>query len=233
MKAPAYTIPGAPTPTGQPAPFVGPYEWDQPNAQAAYQSALAQIAGQRQQLYHGYGVTDQGQLDVVGNPYGYMENLAQANAIGAQGAESQARQRGLGTQGLGAQGVTAAQEQGQAQTGQALDALLKGNSDLANAQSGALDTLNQRLFQDKLSEDTYAQEHNLFTTAAPQRSAAQVQNMVAAMYKAWQAAYGKGANAKNRGGVTFQQRLGQIGAPLLYDPTGAFMVGGKSFGGGP
>lgn len=229
--APTYTLPTAPTPTGQPAPFVGPYEWDQPNAQAAYESALAQIGQQRQTLYHNYGVDSSGALDMQNNPYGYMEQLAQANAANVDQAGASARHRGLAGSGLEAQGERFAQEQAGAQTQGAVDALLQGTNQLGTAESGALDTLNQRLFQDKLAEDEYAQSHNLFTTAAPTRSAAQVEALAQRMYAAWRSAYGdKSHVGKNAKGMTFQQRLNALQAQL-YDPSATWRVGGQSFGG--
>lgn len=231
-----YTIPTYTAPPPGPMP-AGPYAGDKPMADQAWANTMAQIGEQRRELYHNYGTNDQGQIDIAGNPYGLYANLMTQGAQMGDQAGAAFRHRGLTGSGLAASAEEAAQGAYQGGVAQANEGLFSGLTNLGLAEGQATETRDTRKGQDDLQDYLYNVANNKFPVAPPRRTDAQTSNLVANMFKAWLAAYdpkgmrtGAGGNIRNRGGLTFEQRLAQLGQGL-YDPSASYKVGGRTFGG--
>ena len=229
---PQYTTPQAPNqaPVGGAVPYLGPYKQQQALAQQAYEQALSQIASKKAQTLQQYGYmpTANGGMAVdPSNPFGQYQQTLMTNQQEADMLEQSARSHGFMGAGLGHQGVNAGKtaEQGRLfQMGQGLASAL---ADLNNqGQAAQFDLSNQNLLA-QLNSIQYAQDHNLFTTGKPMLSQQEVNARVKAMARAFSKRFG--AVGKNRKGQTFQDRLNQIGADNLYDPTAHYKIAGRGY----
>ena len=227
----SYNIPKPPPPTGGTLPFVGPYGQAQAAAELAYQRAQASLAAQRGSLLQSYGYTPNanGGMSVdVNNPYGQYQQMLSQNQMEAQAGQQGMMNRGFRGPGFAGQAEYAAQQDaGSRSSALALNFGAKEEA-LQEAGLSAQDALNNATVANQYNATQYAIKNNIYTPAATMLTNPEVQRRVAAMLAAWSHTYG-GPNSRNGSKMTFQQRLNQLGAKAIYNPTSHFYVGGKRF----
>jgi|SRR5690242_18804944 len=228
----AYTIPTRPTAQGGTIPFLGPYAQNQAAAEQAWEAAQANLAAQRGQMLQAYGFrpTANGMEVDPTNPYGQYQQTLLANQQGSQAAEQAMVNRGFQGSGPGfaAQAPELAQQAAGARNFQLATNMSQAEETQQEALAAAQAQFANQTAMNQYDSVQYAINHNIFTPAAAQLSDAEVKRRVAAMQAAWSARYG-GPNAKNKAGLTFQQRLNKLGAAKIYNPTATFQVGRKVF----
>jgi hypothetical protein len=216
--------------TGGAVPYLGPYKQQQALAQQAYESALSSLAAKRSQTLQQYGympTADGGMAVDPSNPFGQYQQTLLQNQSEADQLEHAAHSRGFMGAGLGHQGENAGKiaEQGRMfNLGQALTGSL---ADLANQQQGAQFDLSNANLLAQMNSIQYAQDHHLFTTGKPMLGQQQVDQRVQRMAAAFAKLFG--AAGTNRKGQTFQQRLNQISADRLYDPSAHYKIAGVKY----
>jgi len=230
----AYSIPTPPPPQGGTVPYLGPYAQNQAAAELAFQRAQAQLAAQRGSLLqqYGYKPTASGGMAVdASNPYGLYQQMLGANANEAMAGQQMMHNRGFTGPGLAGQAETAAQMDAGGRSFQFARNFASAEEQQQEAAMAAQDALANATAQNQYGATQYAIAHNLFTPAAVRLTDAEVQKRVQAMQAAWSRMWGgpNSKSAKKYGGLTFQQRLNQLGANRLYNPTSHFNVGGKTF----
>lgn len=230
----SYNIPKPPAPTGGTIPFLGPYQQNQAAAEQAWQLAQSNLAAQRGQMLQGYGfmpnADNTGVMVDPNNPYGQYQQTLLANQQGSQAAAQAMTNRGFTGGGLAQQAQEAAQQAAGARSYQLATAMQAAEQQNQAALAAAQAQYANQTAMDQYNSVQYAINHNIFTPAAAQLTDAEVKRKVQAMQAAWSQRYG-GPNAKNKMGLTFQQRLDKIGAQKLYNPTSSFQVGRRTFHG--
>ena len=130
-------------------------------ANAAYEKAKAQLLANRNSLYHQYGLTDTGAVD-VNNPYGEYQSLLGTEGAALDSAHNDAIARGLGSGGLANQGEASLIPQQrleqlgfQHQVDQAGSDYASGLEDAASTKTGAYNTAYQDALQDALARGLF------------------------------------------------------------------------------
>lgn len=177
---PGSPAPGSPIP-GSPIPLAsGDYATAAATANAAYQNALAQINGQRQQALQSFGykgtidpatgtLTDM-QVD-TNNPYGQFQQMLGTHAADQQQIAAADQQRGLGAMygarggGLAAQGLTNDKLAFGADSANLGQSLMSTLGDLQGQQGQAQDTMNNALWQAELGSAQNAIQGQSFDPA--------------------------------------------------------------------
>ena len=230
----AYNIPKPPAPKGGTIPFLGPYQQNQAAAELAWQQAQSNLAAQRGQMLQSYGfmpnADNSGIMVDPNNQYGQYQQTLLANQQGAQAADQAMTNRGFSGPGIAGAAEHMAQAAAGARSYQLATAMQQAEQQNQAQLAAAQAAYANQTAMDQYNSVQYAINHNIFTPAAAQLTDAEVKRRVQAMQAAWSARYG-GPNAKNKLGLTFQQRLNKIGAQNLYNPTSTFKVGRRTFHG--
>lgn len=179
-------------------------------ANAAYEKAKAQLLANRNSLYHQYGLTDTGAVD-VNNPYGEYQSLLGTEGAALDSAHNDAIARGLGSGGLANQGEASLIPQQrleqlgfQHQVDQSGSDYASGLEDAASTKTGAYNTAYQDALQDALARGLFDAAPDASSTATTSLGGTTVkknQPQSAFVYNPKVKANKTGASARKRGGI--------------------------------
>jgi hypothetical protein len=179
-------------------------------ANAAYEKAKAQLLANRNSLYHQYGLTDTGAVD-VNNPYGEYQSLLGTEGAALDSAHNDAIARGLGSGGLANQGEASLIPQQrleqlgfQRQVDQTGSDYASGLEDAASTKTGAYNTAYQDALQDALARGLFDAAPDASSTATTSLGGTTIKKnkpLSAFVYNPKIAANKTGASARKRGGI--------------------------------